>query len=343
MLARARASLCTQPRLSKATAWPGAAPNSPSSLLHDLCHPGEITRGGCALPSSIIHPARVRLPALHFAVAGQDEVVGLAPACFDRKAESEAPFGVRADVPGTGPYTWDSEAVTQDSVHIGHLSLYYSGAGYLLNAAKWLRSPPTVLNPGSEFYPFPHLEVNTSDLWESGWIDKQTRAIFHDFTVYSSSLDMYANVRLTAEFETNAAVFSMSVNLRMFWLTRGIFHTAIDICFAIFLLLLVGGEIVELIKGYECAEKLIIERSVELKYRLRLRKLQFSAEHGLKDSYQPGRVLRKLTYRLYTVSSECVHHIKALNNIGKRIPMLESHYEDSRKMQKASGDRRALP
>ena len=27
-------------------------------------------------------------------------------------------------------------------------------------------------------------KVNTTDLWQMGWIDKQTKAIFHDFTLY---------------------------------------------------------------------------------------------------------------------------------------------------------------
>ena len=47
--------------------------------------------------------------------------------------------------------------------------------------------------------------------------------------------------------------------------------------------------------------------------------------------------MRKLSFRLYTVAPSCVHHIKQLNAIGRRIPQLQVHFEDACKMQKASG------
>jgi hypothetical protein len=291
----------------------------------------------------MVGPPRIRQIRHRSGCAVQAEMAGLVPDCFDVNDEDELPFGDLSGLAdyevadGGGTFQWSSPAATGDSFHAGHLSMYLSGGGYLLNVSEWLHKAPDVTNPGSEFYPFPHKAVNTTSLWATGWIDKQTKAIFHDFTLYSSSLDTYANVRLVSEFESNAAIFYMSLNLRCFWLTRSAAHLAVDIAFVSFLTLMVAGELQEVATCFAEAEKVLVERCVELKYTLRLRRLQFGAEHGIPALYQPRKVLRKLSYRLYTVDGSCVHHINELNDVGKRIPSLEAHYDDARKMAEASG------
>lgn len=269
-----------------------------------------------------------------------DYVGGLVPTCLDNSIESEEPFGNHVPEGLTnsgGQWNHVDASVTGDSRHVGRLHYGYSGGGYLLEMKPLLARPADLYDPGSEFYPFAHWKVNVSDLWASGWIDKHTKAIFHDFTLYSSSEDLYANVRVTAEFEGNAAVFHMSINLRVFWLERDTSWMSVQYIFSVFLGLLILGELDELRWGMQMAEKVLVERVVELKYLLRLKELQFGAEHGVPELYKPRAVLKKLAYRLYQVDSSCVHHIKQLNAIGNKIPQLEDHFEDALRMLRASG------
>ena len=269
-----------------------------------------------------------------------DYVAGIVPSCQQEDAEDETPFGI--DVPdglhaSDGRWNWVSADETRDGRHVGRLHYDYTGAGYLLDTLEWVEKESDVYDPGSEFYPFAHWKVNASGLWSRGWIDKYTKAIFHDFTLYSASQDLYANVRVTAEFESNAAIFHMMINLRVFWLDRGTLFMTVQYVFATFLAILILGELDELRHGLKGAEKVLVERVVELKYLLRLKELQFGAEHGVTELYKPRRVLRKLAFRLYQVDASCTHHITALNGIGKKIPPLDDHYEDALRMLHASG------
>ena len=129
----------------------------------------------------------------------------------------------------------------------------------------------------------------------------------------------------------------VQVNLRVFWLERPFWFMAVQYTFGIFLLLLVFGELLELCDGWRISEMVLVELVIELKYQLRLRKLQFAAQHGIPSLYQPLKVLKKLTIRLYQVDPSCLHHIKTLNDIGMAIPRLQEHYDDTMRMLKASG------
>ena len=265
---------------------------------------------------------------------------GLVPACLNNYEESQEPFGVnvREGLTNTGgQWNYVTAEATGDTAHYGRLHYKYSGAGYLLEMKPLLERPANLLDPGSEFYPFAHWKVNVTDLWEAGWIDKYTKAIFHDFTLYSSSEDLYANVRVIAEFESNAGVFHMGLNLRVFWLERSTSWMLVQYTFAVFLFILILGELDELRWGMRIAEKVLVERVVELKYLLRLKELQFGAEHGLPALYKPRKVLKKLSYRLYQADSSCVHHIRQLNAIGQKIPPLDSHFQDATRMLRAAG------
>ena len=164
-----------------------------------------------------------------------------------------------------------------------------------------------------------------------------TAVIFHDFTVYSAALDLYANVRLTTEFEGNGGFINTQVNLRVFWLERPMWFMLVQWGFGAFLALLVLGELMEVAEGWQAAEMVLVETIVESKYKLRLKKLQFAAQYGVPSMYQPIKVLRKLTIRLFQVDPSCVHHIKVLNAFGNAVPKLQDHYEDTMRMLKASG------
>ena len=288
----------------------------------------------------MVGPPRMRQIRFETNCTMPDYVDGLIPSCMETLAEATAPFGRNVPVGGYnsgGQWHHVSADVTMDTAYVGRLNYHYSGAGYLLGMKDLISRDSDLYDPGSEFYPFAHWKVNVTDLWEAGWIDKGTKAIFHDFTLYSSSEDLYANVRVTAEFESNAAVFHMAINLRVFWLKRDMAFMAVQYVFAAFLGILVLGELDELRCGMQCADKVLVERVVELKYLLRLKSLQFGAEHGVPHMYKPHKVLKKLAYRLYQVDSTCVHHITELNKIGIKIPTLDQHFEDAMRMLHASG------
>ena len=289
---------------------------------------------------TMVGPPRMRQVRYADNCRTPDYMSGLVPACLNNHEESQEPFGVNVREGLTnsgGQWNYVSADATGDSVRYGRLHYKYSGAGYLLEMKPLLERPANLLDPGSEFYPFAHWKINVTDLWESGWIDKYTKAIFHDFTVYSSAEDLYANVRVIAEFESNAGVFHMGINLRVFWLERSNSWMFAQYIFAVFLLILILGELDELRWGMRVAEKVLVERVVELKYLLRLKELQFGAEHGVPALFKPQKVLKKLAYRLYQADSSCVHHIRELNAIGQKIPPLDSHFQDATRMLRAAG------
>ena len=272
---------------------------------------------------------------------------GLLDRVYDDNLEDTAPFG--RGVPDTGggvgkpawssggQWHYQSSKVTGDWPQSGRLSLFYSGAGYVLDLHPWLHRDSDELNQGSEFYPFAHWQVNATDLWEMGWLDKQTKAILHDFTLYSVSEDLFAFCRVTAEFEGNGAVFQMGVNLRVFWVERPNWFMAVQYTFLGFLSILILAELQELKHGLRMTEKVLVERIVEVKYQLRLKQLQFAAEHGVPALYQPHKVLKKLANRLYAADGSCVHHIVQLNKIGNAIPPLQAHFADAMRMLEVSG------
>ena len=284
----------------------------------------------------MVGPPRVRQVRYSANCSVPSEMHLLVPVCADQNIESRLPFGRQ---PKNGkPYRYQSAKETGDTGHAGEMHKVYSGAGFLLPMHQYLTRPMTVrVSGGNELYPYSYWSANVTDLWESGWIDQHTKAIFHDFTLYSSSLDLYANLRLTTEFEGNGGHMMTHVNLRTFYLQRDMMFMGVQYTFALFLLILIFGELGELRQGWFAAEKVLVERCVELKYDLRLKTLQFGAEHGVPSMYRPMQVLKTLVHRLYRVDSRCTHHIEKLNAIGEAIPKLQTHFDDSMLMLKATG------
>eukprot|EP01052_Picozoa_sp_SAG31_P017841 SAG31_NODE_1239_length_9169_cov_18.922492_5_plen_102_part_00 len=46
---------------------------------------------------------------------------------------------------------------------------------------------------------YAHSRPAADDLFAAGWISSKTRAIMHDFTIYSAPAHLYVNVRLVIE------------------------------------------------------------------------------------------------------------------------------------------------
>jgi hypothetical protein len=126
-----------------------------------------------------------------------DHVKAAVSTCWSSEGYSQETFGR-----GT-QYVHQSEESTEDSAYYSYEgSVQYPGSGFLLpteQLQRLLRAVPTVESPGDEFYTFPHATTNVSELVDSGWIDGQTTAIFHDFTFVVSGQQMYCNVRMLFE------------------------------------------------------------------------------------------------------------------------------------------------
>eukprot|EP01047_Picozoa_sp_COSAG01_P070561 COSAG01_NODE_10731_length_2093_cov_1.661986_1_plen_311_part_00 len=157
---------------------------------------------------ALVGPPRVRQVRFGQNCSIAEEMLQLVPTCGENYREDKAPFAEVYNRSGLVRYQHRSADQTGDYSHVGVMHLMYSGGGYLLpDIWKLLARPTSVHNAGgSELYPFSHWVADISDLWASGWIDKHTKAIFHDFTLYSAPLDLYANVRLTTEFEGNGGL-----------------------------------------------------------------------------------------------------------------------------------------
>ena len=81
-----------------------------------------------------------------------------------------------------------------------HTGTDFTGAGYVLrNISKLLRRDANKFSEGNEFYAWSHSRPDCSDLFALGWLTPQTRAIFHDFTVYSAAFNAYVTTRLVIE------------------------------------------------------------------------------------------------------------------------------------------------
>ena len=76
----------------------------------------------------------------------------------------------------------------------------HSQGGFVVPAdvmRAFLVSPQFAAAPETRARPFAHEAAEIPSL--EGWFDRQTRAAFHDFTLYSPAMDTFLAVRLTVE------------------------------------------------------------------------------------------------------------------------------------------------
>ncbi|XP_055967274.1 polycystin-2 [Sorex fumeus] len=152
--------------------------------------------------------------------------------CYDvysPASEDRAPFGPRN---GTA-WTYSSEKALNGSSHWG-LMATYSGAGYYLDLSR-VRAEAA---------------AQVATLRRLGWLDRGTRAVFVDFSVYNANINLFCVVRLLAEFPATGGVVPswqfQPVKLLRYVTTFDFFLAACEIVFCFFILYYLVEETLEI-------------------------------------------------------------------------------------------------
>ncbi|KAM5271785.1 polycystin-2 [Ctenodactylus gundi] len=152
--------------------------------------------------------------------------------CYDVysvSSEDRDPFGPRN---GTA-WIYTSEKDLNGSTHWGLISAY-SGAGYYLDLSRKREEAAAQL----------------VGLRKNAWLDRGTRAIFIDFSVYNANINLFCVVRLLVEFPATGGVVSswqfQPVKLIRYVTTFDFFLGACEILFCFFILYYAVEEILEI-------------------------------------------------------------------------------------------------
>lgn len=104
-------------------------------------------------------------------------------ACYDSynaDKEDRAPFG---QLNGTA-WVYQTEEELDGSSHWGLLDVTYSGAGYVQDISTTKAESAAIIE----------------DLKTNLWLDRGTRVVFIDFTVYNANINLFCVIRLVVEF-----------------------------------------------------------------------------------------------------------------------------------------------
>uniref|UniRef100_A0A8D0S520 Polycystin-2 n=1 Tax=Sus scrofa TaxID=9823 RepID=A0A8D0S520_PIG len=152
--------------------------------------------------------------------------------CYDVysvSSEDRAPFGPRN---GTA-WIYTSEKDLNGSSHWGMLTTY-SGAGYYLDLSRTREETAAQL----------------AHLRKHAWLDRGTRAMFIDFSVYNANINLFCVIRLLVEFPATGGVIPswqfQPVKLIQYVTTFDFFLAACEIIFCFFILYYVVEEILEI-------------------------------------------------------------------------------------------------
>lgn len=151
------------------------------------------------------------------------------PDCYDSYSffnEDQAPFGkyvsnFDATIHKETPYIYTSAMTLKSPIVSGAVSTYGAG-GYYLDLTGDKASSRALIQ----------------DLQDNNWLDRGTRAVMLDFTVYNANINMFCQIRLLLEFPTSGGVLP-SWDIRTVKLIRYVtpfdyFILALEILFAIF-------------------------------------------------------------------------------------------------------------
>ncbi|XP_017279853.1 polycystic kidney disease 2-like 1 protein [Kryptolebias marmoratus] len=158
----------------------------------------------------------------------KNEIIG----CFDvynDKKEDDLSFGL---VNGTA-WTYHTEKDIKGSSYWGLLTTY-SGGGYYQDLNRTKEDSANIL----------------TDLMDNLWLDRGTRVVFIDFSVYNANINMFCVIRLVVEFPaTGGAIPSYqirTVKLIRYITTWDYFILGCELVFCVFILYYVVEEILEL-------------------------------------------------------------------------------------------------
>ncbi|XP_053317583.1 polycystin-2 isoform X2 [Spea bombifrons] len=152
--------------------------------------------------------------------------------CYDMYSvgnEDTSPFGLRN---GTA-WTYTNEKDLNGSSQWGVFSSY-SGAGYYLDLSRTRDESA----------------VRIKTLKRNLWLDRGTRAVFIDFSVYNGNLNLFCVVKLLAEFPATGGVITswqfQTVKMIHYVSSFDFFLAACEIAFCVFLLYYVVEEFIEI-------------------------------------------------------------------------------------------------
>nr|XP_006042336.2 polycystin-2 isoform X3 [Bubalus bubalis] len=152
--------------------------------------------------------------------------------CYDVysvSSEDRAPFGPRN---GTA-WIYTSEKDLNGSSHWGMIATY-SGAGYYLDLSRTREETA----------------AQVANLKKNVWLDRGTRAIFIDFSVYNANINLFCVIRLLIEFPATGGVIPswqfQPVKLIRYVTTFDFFLAACEIIFCFFILYYMVEEILEI-------------------------------------------------------------------------------------------------
>jgi hypothetical protein len=257
-----------------------------------------------------------------------DEMAGMPMACFkdtDSGASSDWPQ------PPDSPFKfkWSSAAETGEGTYSSTAGYSYDGGGFLLNGTgRLVQRVPDIARPASELFPFSHLRISVEDLFYSGWMSDRTRAIIHDYTLYSAHKDAYVAVRLVLEYGPEHGGFICSKHVRIFVLNEWPdFVVMLEMTFYSILFMLIARDVRELLQLVSEAQQQLKDHIVRLRFQLRLHILQHAAFASM-FQYRPRVLMGQIALRLNDpkLRDDRRFHIEQLNAIGKQIPELHNKF-----------------
>ncbi len=183
-----------------------------------------------------------------------------------------------------------------------------------------------------------HEAIDVSVLEANGWVDPQTVAVFHDFTVVSASKQMYCHVRMFLEIGGDHGLIKPSVILSVVFLddvASG--KVLLEALFMGYIFMLISAELAEFWALYaKDGTRELKEQMVEHRYSLRQRMLQYAAFQGIMV-YRPQPVMKKLMHRLFVKYQDdgllyvpSATHIENMNQIGESMIKVHEKWRSMR-------------
>ena len=215
---------------------------------------------------------------------------------------------------------------------------YPAGGHVVTNISNLFVEPPDKWLTGSEFFPYPHLRTDTSDLLDAGLLHPATKAIFHDFTVYSATKDAYVNLRLVLEIGLEHGMVLPTRHVRLVWLDSWP-ESKVVVEFLFYCLLIF--HIIEIcifwVSQVRSAEEALEEGMELAHFQMRYEILQQAAFKQLVP-YRPRTLLSDIEARIRKVKADRTAHISALNKLGSRVSSLHEKYrQETAHMQARHG------
>lgn len=256
------------------------------------------------------------------------EMAGMPLSCFEDVDSGEVNGWTQ---PADSPFkfTWASAEETGEGTYSSTSGYTYQGGGFLLKGTgRILQRVPDIARASSELFPFAHTRISVDDLFYSGWMSDRTRAVFHDYALYSANKDAYVSVRLVLEYGPEHGGFLKSKHVRIFFLNSWPDRTVLlEMTFYTVLFMLIASDLKELLNLVNDSERQLKDHIVRERFKLRLQILQHAAFAAI-FRYRPKVLMAQIASRLNdpALDDDRRFHIEQLNKIGAEVTKLHTKY-----------------